>query len=73
LRRDVARRAGITIHHYAVIKFDGFKKVIDRVGGVYVDVLGALHRDGSVGPLKYEDKWAGWKVDLKRGQAVARR
>jgi LCP family protein required for cell wall assembly len=68
LRQVLHDELGITIHHYAVIKFDGFKKVIDKVGGVYVDVLGALHRDGTVGPLKYEDKWGGWKVDLQPGK-----
>ena len=68
LRQTLHDELGITIHHYAVIRFDGFKKVIDRVGGVYVDVLGALKRDGTRGPLKYEDKWGGWKVDLKPGK-----
>lgn len=58
---------GITIHHYAVIRFEGFKKLIDQVGGVEVDVLGALHRDGSRGPLKYDDNWGNLHIDLQPG------
>ncbi len=59
---------GLTIQHYAVIKFDGFKKVIDEVGGVYVDVIGALKRDGSRGRLKYDDDWGNLHIDLQPGK-----
>jgi LCP family protein required for cell wall assembly len=61
---------GITIHHYAVIRFEGFKKLIDQVGGVEVDVLGALHRDGSRGRLKYDDDWGNLHIDLQPGKQV---
>ena len=59
---------GLTIQHYAVIKFDGFKKVIDEVGGVYVDVIGALKRDGSRGRLVYNDNWGNLHIDLQPGK-----
>jgi LCP family protein required for cell wall assembly len=68
LKKTLHDELGLTIHHHAVIKFEGFKQVIDQMGGIYVDVLGALKRDGTRGPLKYEDKWGGWKVDLKPGK-----
>lgn len=61
---------GITIHHYAVIRFEGFKKLIDQVGGVEVDVLGALHRDGTRGPLKYDDNWGNLHIDLQPGRQL---
>ncbi len=59
---------GITIHHYAVIRFEGFKKLIDQVGGVEVDVLGALHRDGTRRRLKYDDNWGNLHIDLQPGK-----
>ena len=59
---------GLTIHHYAVIRFEGFKKLIDQVGGIEVDVLGALHRDGSRGRLKYDDNWGNLHIDLEPGK-----
>lgn len=59
---------GITIHHYAVIRFEGFKKLIDQVGGVQVDVIGALHRDGTRGRLKYDDNWGNLHIDLQPGK-----
>lgn len=67
LKQTLHDELGITIHHHAVIKFDGFKKLIDQVGGVYVDVLGALHK-GKRGELHYKDNWGGWEVHLKPGK-----
>lgn len=61
---------GITIHHYAVIRFEGFMKLIDQVGGVEVDVIGALHRDGTRGRLKYDDNWGNLHIDLMPGKQV---
>jgi LCP family protein required for cell wall assembly len=58
---------GLDIHHYAVINFDGFKNLIDRVGGVQVNVIGALHRDGSRGNLNYDDNWGNLHIHLKPG------
>lgn len=63
---------GLTIQHYAVIKFDGFKKLIDQVGGVEVNVEGALLRNRETGKLyrgnlKYDDNWGNLHQNLKPG------
>ncbi len=63
---------GLTIHHYAVIKFEGFKSLIDRVGGVQVAVDGALKLDKRTGKLyrgnlDYDDNWGNLHIHLKPG------
>jgi LCP family protein required for cell wall assembly len=58
---------GITVHRYAVVRFEGFKSLIDKVGGIDVDVIGALHRDGTRGNLNYDDNWANLHIHLKPG------
>jgi LCP family protein required for cell wall assembly len=72
LMRTLHDELGITIHHYAVIKFEGFKKLIDQVGGITVNVDGALKRDRRTGKLyrgnlKYDDNWGNLHIDLKPG------
>src|SRR5581483_648752 len=37
-RKTVEQLLGVPIHHYALIGFDGFQKLVDQVGGVIVDV-----------------------------------
>jgi len=63
---------GITIDRYAVVKFEGFKKLIDEVGGIEVDVDGALKRDrhGKLyrGNLDYDDNWGNLHIHLKPGK-----
>lgn len=58
---------GITIHRYAVIRFSGFEKLVDDVGGVDVDVIGALLRGGKRGDLNYDDNWGNLHIHLKPG------
>ena len=63
---------GLTIHRYAVIRFEGFKKLIDEVGGVEVKVDGALKRDHQTGKLyrgnlDYDDNWGNLHIHLKPG------
>lgn len=61
---------GLTIHDYAVIKFEGFKKLIDQVGGVTVNVDGALKRhNGKLyrGNMDYDDNWGNLHIHLKPG------
>lgn len=70
LRQTISEELGITTHYYAVIKFEGFKNVIDRVGGVDVDVDGALKRhDGKSyrGDLNYDDNWGNLHIHIKKG------
>jgi LCP family protein required for cell wall assembly len=70
LVKTIHDELGITIHHYAVIRFEGFMKLIDQVGGIEVNVIGALHRDGSRGRLKYDDNWGNLHIDLMPGKQV---
>lgn len=70
LEQTIRDELGVTIHHYAVIKFDGFKKLIDDVGGVWVNVDGALKRkNGKLyrGNLDYDDNWGNLHIHLKPG------
>jgi LCP family protein required for cell wall assembly len=71
LMKTLSDELGITIHRYAVIKFEGFKKLIDQVGGVTVNVDGALKRDrhGKLyrGHMKYDDNWGNLHIDLQPG------
>ena len=48
----VSELAGVDISHYAEIDFDGFKEVVDALGGVEVDV-----------PMEIDDSRAGGHVD----------
>lgn len=50
--RAVSQMAGVPISHYAEINFDGFKAVVDALGGVEVDV-----------PMEINDDMAGGHVD----------
>ena len=72
LKEFLAEEMGIRIDRVAVIKLDAFTKLVDYVGGVYVNVDGALKQDrrGNLyhGDIDYEDKWGGWEVHLKPGK-----
>ncbi len=83
LKQTLHDELGLTIQHYAVLKFEGFMKVVDELGGVKVNVLGALHRDGTRRNLIYNDSWAipplhinlkpGWQMlDGKSAHAYVR-
>ncbi|MEG0418532.1 MAG: LCP family protein [Gordonibacter sp.] len=48
----VSKMAGVPITHYAEINFDGFKDIVDALGGVEVDV-----------PMEIDDEDAGGQVD----------
>jgi LCP family protein required for cell wall assembly len=67
LMQTIHDELGLTIHHYAVIRFEGFKALIDKVGGIDVNVIGALKRDGTRGRLKYDDNWGHLHIDLQPG------
>lgn len=66
LPKVISDEFGIRIDRVARVKLDGFTKLIDRVGGIEINVEGALF-DGKRTRMKYEDKWGGWKVDLMPG------
>ena len=61
-----AEELGIRIDRVAQVKLDGFTKLIDRVGGLELNVEGAKFGHKRT-RMKYEDKWGGWKVDLEPG------
>lgn len=70
LEKTIHDELGISIDHYAVIKFDGFKKLIDDIGGITVNVDGALKRkNGKLyrGNLDYDDNWGNLHIHLKPG------
>lgn len=48
----VSKLAGVPISHYAEVNFDGFKDIVDALGGVEVDV-----------PMEIDDEDAGGHVD----------
>ena len=72
LERTLHDELGLTIHRYAEFKFDGFKNLIDQVGGVDVDVDGALLRNKEThklyrGDLNYDDNWGNLHIHIKKG------
>ncbi len=62
---------GLRIDRVARIRIEGFTGLIDKVGGLDINVDGAMLKVG--GKVKrgqhifYEDKWGQWKVDLEPG------
>ncbi len=72
LKQVLSDEFGLRIDRLALIRLDGFKKLIDKVGGINVDVDGALKRDPRTGKLfrgdiDYKDSWGQWEVHLKPG------
>lgn len=72
LSKVIGDELGIRIDRFAIIKPNSFKKLVDLVGGVQVDVDGALKLDRKTGKLYrghiyYKDSWGQWEVDLDPG------
>jgi LCP family protein required for cell wall assembly len=59
--RTVERLLGVPVHRYVKLGPHSFARLIDAVGGVWVDV----ERD-----LQYQDWWAGLRIDLKKGRQL---
>jgi LCP family protein required for cell wall assembly len=57
-KETVEQLLGVPIQYYVTINFNGFKKVIDAIGGIEVDVEKRMW---------YEDKWGGLTIDLQPG------
>ncbi|BCM89836.1 regulatory protein MsrR [Abditibacteriota bacterium] len=66
LPKVIADELGVRIDRIAEIKLDGFTKLIDRVGGLDINVEGGLF-SGKRKRMKYTDHWGGWSVDLMPG------
>lgn len=45
--KTISNYLGVPIHHYAVIDFEGFVKVVDALGGVYINVEKRLYEPNS--------------------------
>src|SRR5262249_34943703 len=45
LKETVGELVGLPIDHFVMINFDGFRTLIDRIGGIYVDVPKAIGDD----------------------------
>ncbi len=43
LRQEVERITGVEIHYYAKVNFEGFKDIVDAVGGIEVDVKESIY------------------------------
>ncbi len=63
---------GLRIDRVARIRIEGFTGLIDKVGGLEINVDGALKKDPNTGKLyrghiDRTDNWGQWKVDLEPG------
>jgi len=66
LPKVISDELGIRIDRTAIVKLDGFNKLVDKVGGIDVNVEGAL-KHGKRTRMEYTDHWGGWSVDLAPG------
>jgi LCP family protein required for cell wall assembly len=57
--RTVEHLTGVKVHFFVKLGPESFQHIIDALGGVEVDV----EKD-----MRYEDSWAGYKIDLKKGR-----
>ena len=56
--RAVEQLLGVDIAYYVRVDYEGFKSIVDTLGGVVIDVERRMY---------YEDKAQGLKIDLQRG------
>ncbi len=56
--KTVSELLDIPLHHYVLLDYNGFKKIVDIMGGVDIEVEKQMH---------YEDKTAGFIIDLEPG------
>lgn len=60
LTRDTVQNLlGVKINNYLVVNFQGFKDLVDAVGGIDINVEKRMY---------YYDDWDGFKVDLQPGE-----
>jgi LCP family protein required for cell wall assembly len=57
-QRAVEDLLGITINYYVTVDFNGFKRIIDALGGITIDVEKRMY---------YVDSWDGFTIDLQPG------
>jgi LCP family protein required for cell wall assembly len=64
------------VNHVVIVNFDAFKEVIDKVGGVTVDVPGPILSNKFDCPYPTQercDRWAGWRFAKGRQEMDGRR
>ncbi len=59
--RTVEALLGVPVHRYVKLGPHSFARLVDAVGGVWVDVEHDMH---------YEDWWAGLRIELKKGRQL---
>ncbi|TMK78422.1 MAG: hypothetical protein E6G45_06510 [Actinobacteria bacterium] len=62
--RTVRSFTGVEVNHVVTVDFDSFKQVIDKVGGVTVDVPGPILANKFDCPYATQarcDRWQGWR------------
>ncbi|MEP6909099.1 MAG: LCP family protein [Actinomycetota bacterium] len=62
--RTVRRFTNIEVNHVVIVDFDAFTKVIDKVGGVEINVPGKILSNKFDCPYKTQarcDRWQGWR------------
>lgn len=42
VKETVSNLVGVPVHHFVLVDFEGFKKVIDTIGGITIDVPGPI-------------------------------
>nr|MDQ3024007.1 LCP family protein [bacterium] len=57
-RETVEQLLGVPVQYYVTINFDGFKKVIDAIGGIDINVRKRMY---------YNDNWGKLRIDLEPG------
>lgn len=57
-QETVEELLGIRIDNYVMVDFNGFKGLVDAIGGIDINVEKDMY---------YYDEWDGFKVDLKKG------
>ena len=73
--RTVRRLTGLPVHHVVVLDFDGFKELIDALGGIEVDVPRPIlsnRFDCPYTPERCRD-WDGWRFGKGRQHMDGRR
>lgn len=76
LKETLSQTFGIPIHYFVRLDFDGFKKTIDALGGVSVNVTKAIHDplfpDGKGGYMTYSVKTGVQQMDGEAALKYAR-
>lgn len=65
IQKEVSSDMGIPIHYYVMVDFDGFKKAIDTVGGIDINVT----PNNTVSEVLWDESTGkNYKLDVKTGQ-----